>query len=196
MPHRNSRRYRTAKKIQAAAVELAVREGLSNITTEAISVKAGVSPRTFFNYYPYKEAALMGPAPDYPPDAVAAFLTGRGPLMADLKELISAHLSRFLDEREMLGHVLRLSKSDPKLLALRNNMVMSRRGQMSELLRGRLPEEHPRKLEILASAIIAATNSATRDWAQGPREDFVAAAHEYLDMILPAADLLREAPRD
>ena len=191
MPQLATRRYRTAKKIQAAAVELAVRHGLSNITTEAISTAAGVSARTFFNYYPYKEAALMGPAPDYPTDAVAAFLTGRGALMDDLKILITAHLSRFVDEREMLGHVLRLSESDPKLEALRNSMVISRRGQISELLRSRMPNEHPRKLDILASAVIAATNSATKDWAQGPRTDFVQAAHEYLDMIIPAADLLR-----
>ena len=49
MSPQTTRRFRTAKAIQAAAVELSVREGLANVTTEAIARHAGVSTRTFFN---------------------------------------------------------------------------------------------------------------------------------------------------
>ena len=124
-----TRRFKTAKKIQAAAIELAVRDGLPNVTTEAIARHAGISTRTFFNYYPYKEAALMGPPPDYPPEASEIFIAGKGRLIEDLGLLIEAHLARYLNERELIGAMLALSDKDPKLEALRNSAMLARRHQ-------------------------------------------------------------------
>ncbi|MGZ3216626.1 TetR/AcrR family transcriptional regulator [Paracoccus sp. T5] len=185
-----SRRFKTAKKIQAAAVELAVRDGLANVTTEAIARHAEISTRTFFNYYPYKEAALMGPPPDYPPEASDTFVAGKGRLIDDLSSLIEAHLMRFLDEREMIGHMLALSSSDPKLEALLNSTMLARRAQMRALLHRRLPGSDERLIEILAAAIIAATNAATKDWVAGTRDDFITAARENIALILTAAEML------
>lgn len=185
-----TRRHRTAKQIQAAAISLAVRDGLANVTTEAIAREAGISTRTFFNYYPYKEAALMGPPPDYPADASEAFVAGKGRLIDDLATLIRAHLSRYLDEREMIAHLLALSETDPKLEALRNSAMLARRAQMRDLLHRRMPGSDPRLIEILAAAITAATNAATKDWVSGEREDFIAAAHENLSLIIVAAEFM------
>lgn len=185
-----TRRFKTAKKIQAAAIELAVHDGLPNVTTEAIARHAGISTRTFFNYYPYKEAALMGPPPDYPPEASEIFIAGRGRLIEDLGLLIEAHLARYLNERELIGAMLALSDKDPKLEALRNSAMLARRAQMRTLLHRRMPGSDERVIEILAAAIIAATNAATKDWVSGAREDFIAAAHENLSLILTAAEML------
>ena len=192
MPHM-TRRYRTAKKIQATAIQLAVRDGLANVTTEAIAKEAGISTRTFFNYYPYKEAAMMGPPPDYPADASEQFVNGQGTMIEDLDRLITVHLTRFLDERELLAHILALSNTDPKLDALRNS-ILSRRAQMRDLLRRRCPDAKPAQIEILAAAIVAATNAATKDWASGEVDDFVAAARENLSLIQPAAGMLTQRP--
>lgn len=189
-----TRRYRTAKKIQATAIELAVREGLANVTTDAIARTAGISTRSFFNYYPYKEAAIMGPPPDYPADAVEHFIAGKGTLIDDLHKMITAHLSRFLDERVLMANVLALADTDPKLEALRNSVILARRTQMRDMMHARMPDADPRVIEILSSAIIAATNAATKDWAAGRVDDFIAAACENLALILPAAQLL-SAPR-
>lgn len=185
-----TRRFKTAKKIQAAAIELAVRDSLPNVTTEAIARHAGISTRTFFNYYPYKEAALMGPPPDYPPEASEIFIAGKGRLIEDLGLLIEAHLARYLNERELIGAMLALSDKDPKLEALRNSAMLARRAQMRTLLHRRMPGSDERVIEILAAAIIAATNAATKDWVSGAREDFIAAAHENLSLILTAAEML------
>ena len=187
-----TRRYRTAKKIQATAIQLAVRDGLANVTTEAIAKEAGISTRTFFNYYPYKEAAMMGPPPDYPAEASEEFVNGRAPLIEDLDRLITQHLGRFLDERELLAHILALSNTDPKLDALRNSTILSRRAQMRDLLHRRCPDTRPAQIEILAAAIVAATNAATKAWASGEVDDFIAAARENLSLILPAAEMLTQ----
>lgn len=190
MSSQDSRRVRTLKRIQATAIRLAIAEGLNNITTETIAREAGISTRTFFNYYPYKEAAIMGPPPDYPAEAAERFVAGRGRLIDDLHMLIAAHLGRFVEERDLVADMLRLSETDQKLLALRQNAVLARRAQLSEMLRRRMPTIKPAMAEILAAAIVAATNTATVDWATGVREDFLEAAREHLDMILPAATML------
>lgn len=196
MSSSSSRRYKTAKKLQSVAIELAVRDGLNNITTEAIACAAGVSARTFFNYYPYKEAALMGPQPDYPEDAAEDFVNGRETLLDDLQVLITAHLSRFLHEREMLGQLLQLSETDHKLTALRNNAVLARRGRMARLLQRRLPDADPCMIHILSSAIIAATNNAIQKWASGQSDDFIATAMNNLNLILPSVQLLNQKGRN
>ncbi|WP_282603210.1 helix-turn-helix domain-containing protein [Paracoccus sp. PARArs4] len=194
MSPQTTRRFRTAKKIQFAAVELAVRDGLSNVTTEAIAKEAGISTRSFFNYYAYKEAALMGPPPDYPSDASEVFVQGTGKLIDDLSRLIEAHLKRFLEEREIFAHILELSDSDPKLNALRNSAMLARRAQMRGLLHRRAPGSDPRIIEILAAAVIAATNAAAKDWASGERMDLIASAKENLVLIEQAGLLLETSP--
>ena len=186
----STRRFHTLKRIQASAIRLAMAEGLHNITTESIARDAEISTRTFFNYYPYKEAAIMGPPPDYPAEAIEQFVTSRGALIEDLHRLIAAHLRRFLDQRELVGDMLRLSDTDPKLLALRQSAVLSRRAQLAELLRRRLPDIRPVQADILAAAIVAATNTATTEWALGEQDDFLQAARSNLNQILPAASLL------
>lgn len=57
---------RAQKKRQArvdmnrAAIELVAEHGLAHVTVEMIAERAGVSPRTFFNYWDSKEAAVLG----------------------------------------------------------------------------------------------------------------------------------------
>ncbi|MFV0646062.1 MAG: TetR/AcrR family transcriptional regulator [Sphingomonadaceae bacterium] len=187
-----SKRYRTAKKIQETAVQLAMRDGLANTTTEAIAREAGISTRSFFNYYPYKEAAIMGPSPGYPKDAADNFIISRGKLIDDLKVMISAHLRRFEAERDLLADVLTLAENDPKLEALRSSSILARRIETRDLLRKRMPTENEVYLEILSSSVLSATNMAIRHWSQRKVDNFIATAHKYLDMIVPSAELLNE----
>lgn len=186
-----TRRYKTARKIQATAVELAARHGLPNVTTEEIARQAGISTRTFFNYYPYKEAALMGPPPDYPHDAAERFVAGGGPLIRDLERLIAAHLGRFVGDREMIARIHQLAESDHKVGALYSSSILARRAQMRDLLSRRLPQTDRKLIDILAAAIVGATNAATFEWISDTgRDDFLEIARDHLSLILPAARLL------
>lgn len=50
----------TWSAIHEAAAALAVQHGVEGTTVEAVAAAAGVSPRTFFNYFPAKEDAVLG----------------------------------------------------------------------------------------------------------------------------------------
>lgn len=53
----------TATEIHRAALELATQDGFASATVEAIAARAGISRRTFFNYYASKEDAVLGLKP-------------------------------------------------------------------------------------------------------------------------------------
>ncbi|RII14797.1 DNA-binding transcriptional repressor FabR [Streptomyces sp. YIM 130001] len=61
---RQRKRQATRHALFEAAVRLAADQGAENVTVEAISERAGVSPRTFFNYFKSREEAFVMADPE------------------------------------------------------------------------------------------------------------------------------------
>ena len=59
-PLRERKKHETRQAINDAAFDLAKRHGPAAITVEDIAEAANVSARTVFNYFPTKEAAILG----------------------------------------------------------------------------------------------------------------------------------------
>jgi AcrR family transcriptional regulator len=57
---RQRKKAETQRALSSAALRLADQHGPDGVTVEAIAEAAGVSPRTFFNYFPSKEDAIVG----------------------------------------------------------------------------------------------------------------------------------------
>lgn len=56
---RQEHKLRTQRALQTAALDLFAKQGYDETTTDEIAEKAGVSPRTFFRYFPTKESVLF-----------------------------------------------------------------------------------------------------------------------------------------
>jgi AcrR family transcriptional regulator len=96
MPETPSPSLRERKKVETwtalheAAASLAQQIGVDQATVEAIAESAGVSPRTFFNYFPAKEDAVLGlREPVLDPDE-SAKLTGTADLLGQVSLLLVA----------------------------------------------------------------------------------------------------------
>ena len=118
---RARRRRETAREIHLAALRLAREHGFDAATVEAISAEAGIAPRTFFNYFPTKEAAVVHGPFDLAQPEVSAFAAGDAmaypELLAELVDLLAAHLAHDLPSRGELHDVLAVSRDHPGVLA-------------------------------------------------------------------------------
>ena len=56
---RQAHKMRTQRALQRAALELFAKNGYDTTTTDEVAERAGVSPRTFFRYFPTKESVLF-----------------------------------------------------------------------------------------------------------------------------------------
>ena len=118
-PRRELNRRATWRGIHAAAVTLVLSDGLSATTADSIAGHAGVSRRTFFNYFATKEDAVLGTrAPRLDDDDLAALAGPGGDDFGRVVRLMTAAVrSVFLDLPSFTLEHRRLLKRHPELLA-------------------------------------------------------------------------------
>lgn len=89
---RERKRTDTLRSIHEAAAELVRDRGLVNVTVDEIVERAGVSQRTFFNYYATKEDAVVGlRTPELTDEMLQSFRSQVGAdLLSSAVELLAA----------------------------------------------------------------------------------------------------------
>ncbi len=143
---RERKRIATRRAIESAALGLVVEKGLENVTVDEISHRADVSPRTFFNYFASKEAAMLGESPELPTDgSVARYAGGElgSSVLEGLGELISAASQESGEDAEI--HTLRFSllRQYPQLFTLRMTAMRSFEEQLATVVAERLRHDEP-----------------------------------------------------
>jgi AcrR family transcriptional regulator len=160
---RERKRIATRRAIQLAAVELAGERGFDRVTIDEISHVANVSPRTFFNYFPSKESAIIGELPELPDaETVERFVTAGPdePILEGISTLLIAAIDvddagvggggdrsdTLADAQNMQRlHTLRraLLKDNPELFALRMASMHSFEDALSGVVQRRLAHDDP-----------------------------------------------------
>jgi AcrR family transcriptional regulator len=112
---RERKRRATRRSIQLSVLRLTAEHGLDQVTIDDISRDAGVSPRTFFNYFPTKEDSLAGDLPMTFDEETARRFEALGPDGDPLGDLIAIMAEQA--DAEADGAV------DPELHQLRRRLV-------------------------------------------------------------------------
>ena len=95
---RERRRRQTSLEIHRAALGLASKRGFDNVTVEEIATAAGVSPRTFFNYFTTKESAMVHAPLGITGEQAAEFLSSERTRHPEILDDAIAVISRGLAE--------------------------------------------------------------------------------------------------
>lgn len=142
MSLRERNRLQTRVAIEAAALELFRDRGFDRTTVGDIADRAGISPRTFFRYFPSKDHVIFT-------DHAAALAELRGRLRSALAELLSALRATATPDDDALAEVHLLNGA--VFGALRG----ARRAA------GRTPDPDPQALIARAFALVAEGISGT-----------------------------------
>jgi AcrR family transcriptional regulator len=176
LPLRERKKLATRRTLRAAALDLVTRRGFSHVTVEDIAEAADVSPRTFFNYFPSKEAALFGADPariEALRDGLLHHAPGQPPIEA-LRLVLGEDARGVAEELLALGgdpadwlRRMKEARADPHLRAGQSAQMAMVERAMAEALAERLGTDTERDPypALLAAVATGAIRACMHAWA-------------------------------
>jgi AcrR family transcriptional regulator len=168
---RDQRKLDTLAALRRAAVDLALERGVERITVADIAAAAGVSRRTFFNYFATKEDALVGENPqmaEFLGQALAGRPAGEPPLTAvhrALQETFAVFLTDDIRDRIAARH--RLLAACPGLLPRHLARYAAFEHLLAEAVTARSTGSDPAAdPELLATVIAGAVRLCLQRWSR------------------------------
>jgi AcrR family transcriptional regulator len=174
---RERKKQATRRLLRRAALDLVAERGLANVTIEDIAEAAEVSPRTFFNYFPSKEAVLFG---GQDPDRAATLrdrITSRPagePVLDVLRTVLAEDSQGMADELRSLGgdprealRRMKTARNDPHVRAAHAAQMARIERAIAEGLATRLgaDQETDPYPSVLAAAAVAVVRACIAFWA-------------------------------
>ena len=175
---RERKKRATRRSLRRVALDLVAERGFAHVTVEDIAEAADVSPRTFFNYFPSKEAAVVGADPD----RVAALRerivheAPGEPVLAALRVVMTSEAEAWADELTELGggggptdwlRRMKEARGDPHLRAAHAAQMAMVERAIAEGLAERLgtdPDQDPYP-GLLAAMAAGVFRSSMNFWA-------------------------------
>jgi AcrR family transcriptional regulator len=178
-----------------AAQRLVRERGLDAVTVEDVCDAVGVSPRTFFNYFPSKDDAVLGLEPFQVRPEVAAELVHGGPtgvLLDDVARLVGDLLEHQAVAPERMRCALQLVEREPRLLVRHVAWIEEHRAGMVELFEARRAVRpfvaDPELLALVVMSLVRASALAwQRDDGRGSPADHLDAVVDQLRSLLAPA---------
>jgi AcrR family transcriptional regulator len=176
----------TRKALREAALRLALEHGPDNVRVDDIAEAAGVSPRTYNNYFSSREQAIVA-AVTADREARVAAAVAASPAGVPLSAAVTdAVVAQYASPGGQDRDVLRLVVARPALL----DAFLAAAADVADPLAGRLGEHAGDAAEVLAASVAAAVRIALRRWirpaAQGAAGSLVVVSGSLPDLLKTA----------
>ena len=171
---RDLQKEQTRRDLALAAFNLARAHGLANVRISQIATAVGVSPRTFNNYFPSKEAAVIWPV-TLQARWLADSLTNRPPAEPLADALVAAIAAQYRRTKMdtlppgWLGQFRALVAAEPTLHGEYLKATTAAEAALADAI-GRRAGFPPGQLEshVLAAVTVAAERTAVQHWSRAP----------------------------
>ncbi|SDF92296.1 transcriptional regulator, TetR family [Lentzea fradiae] len=180
---RERKKAETRAALAAAALRLALEKGVEDVRVDEIAEAANVSPRTYNNYFPSREHAIVAGITASRAQRVADELRSRPPGEPLADSIVAAFAEQY---REPPSEALALITSTPALREVYVDSVTSMEPPIAEVIADRLGVSEL-GASVLAAAVSAAARIAVQRWVDVRPSGLV---------VVPAASVeehLREA---
>jgi AcrR family transcriptional regulator len=193
---RERKKRETRRALNLAALDLVEERGYAAVTTEEIAARAGVSARTFFNYFPSKEAAVIGATAEELTSYAAQLEgapEGEAPLDV-LRRILAGMLAPAFVDRALRARRRRILLGEPALApALVGNNIRIE-NDLTAALERRLGLAPGASLECrltvsLAIAAVRACIEHQQNGGSGGLEDNIGVAFAHIGAGLPSIDV-------
>lgn len=169
---RARRREQTSGDIRDAAIELVRSRGFTGVTVADICTRAGVSQRTFFNYFASKELAIASGPPALPADLAKAFVyAGPAPqsvVFADLIGLIGTRMAG-APGREHTAAMLEIARTTPVVQSAMLGSFERLERELTGLVAQRCGMSPDDDVPLLIAAVALTTiRTGMTRWASAP----------------------------
>ncbi len=179
---RERKKLKTRTSIQKEAMRLFLKKGYAATTIEEIAEAVEISPSTFFNYFPNKEAVVL--QDDLDPSILAAFDSQPSDLspVAALRNAMRIVFEDLSPEQDaFFRQRVRLMSSEPELRATMLNQFADLVEQIAQLMANRVGRSADDfALRNLAGALLGVMMSAMLVAADQPEADMVMLADQAL----------------
>lgn len=189
---REQKKQATRQALREAALRLALERGPDNVRVDDIAEAAGVSPRTYNNYFSSREQAIVAAVTAERESRVAAAVAARpaGVRLADA--VIDAIVEQYTDPGEHDRDALLLITTRPVLRDAFVDAAAAIEHPLTDAIADRLGGSGRDTARVLAASVAAAVRVALERWTRWPAAASPAAG----GLVVPSGslpDLLRAA---
>jgi AcrR family transcriptional regulator len=156
----------TREALSAAALRLALECGPDNVRVDDIAEAAGVSPRTYNNYFASREQAIVAAVTAERASQVAAAVTARPADVGLADAVIDAVVGQYTDPGDHDRGAMLMITTTPALRACYVNTVATLEEPLTDAIVDRCQAMDRLTAQVLAASVGAAARVALRQWLQ------------------------------
>lgn len=181
---REQKKQATREALSAAALRLALERGPDNVRVDDIAEAAGVSPRTYNNYFSSREQAIVAAVTSEREARVAAAVADRPDGVGLADAVVEAIVDQYTAPGEPGRDALLLITTRPALRDAFVETTTAIEHPLTDAIAERLGDTDPHTARVLAASVAAAVRVALEQWLQT-----TAASSTTSGLVVPSSSL-------
>ncbi|HEX8007246.1 MAG TPA: helix-turn-helix domain-containing protein [Trebonia sp.] len=199
---RERKKQATRKALRDAALRLALERGAENVRVDDIAEAAGVSPRTYNNYFSSREQAIVAAVTAEREARVAAAVAARPATVRLADAVIDAIVEQYTDPGSHDHEVLLLLTTRPALRDAFLGTAAEIEHPLTAVIAERIGDTGRHTAQVLSASVAAAVRIALQQWVRPAAGELVIPSGSLPDLLrtalaplAPALDAAERRPQ-